>query len=438
MKNKTLMKTLSAILAVVMVLCSAPLSGFVGMKIPELKLPEWNLFDFSLKSEAITSGIYYYTISNEQATIYDCNAAASGSVVIPSTLDGYPVTTIDEYAFAFVTEIKSVTIPDSVTSIGENAFYKCTGLLEVTIGDGVTSIGKSAFEYCTFLKTVNIGDSVTSIDMYAFKDCVQMKNITLPNAITSIVSGAFYYCQRLKDVYYFGSKEDWDNINIGSSNESLTNATIHYLGAHVCEFKPEVTKEPTCTESGVMTYKCSCDNFYAEEIPVVEHNFGEWKISFSASNSNDIVMIRSCSVCGEADAKREANTGIIIVLKDSQGNIVDGSLTDANATQCLFTDIEDGEYEVEILQANHVTRTYQMTATDGQISGDFKLHYIGDINGDNKVTVLDYTQLLRHVKKTSSLDGYAFDCADVNGDGKLSLLDYTKLLRHVKKTEVLW
>ena len=52
MNNKPLMKTLSALLAVVMVICSAPLSGLVGLKFPELKLPEWKLFDFDVKAEA--------------------------------------------------------------------------------------------------------------------------------------------------------------------------------------------------------------------------------------------------------------------------------------------------------------------------------------------------------------------------------------------------
>ena len=43
MKNKALLKILSTILAVVMVLCSAPLSGFTGIELPDL---------FSVKAEA--------------------------------------------------------------------------------------------------------------------------------------------------------------------------------------------------------------------------------------------------------------------------------------------------------------------------------------------------------------------------------------------------
>ena len=55
MKNKTLLKALSTLLAVVMVLCSAPLSGFTGINLPDL---------FSLKAEAeeYTEGNNYYII----------------------------------------------------------------------------------------------------------------------------------------------------------------------------------------------------------------------------------------------------------------------------------------------------------------------------------------------------------------------------------------
>ncbi len=61
----------------------------------------------------------------------------------------------------------------------------------------------------------------------------------------------------------------------------------------------------------------------------------------------------------------------------------------------------------------------------------------GDVNGDEKITLADYTKILAQVKKTSELEGDALEAADVNGDGKVSLADYTKVLAHVKKTSML-
>ncbi len=37
------------------------------------------------------------------------------------------------------------------------------------------------------------------------------------------------------------------------------------------------------------------------------------------------------------------------------------------------------------------------------INVDIQLNLIGDINGDGKITLTDYTKILKHVKKTEDL-----------------------------------
>ena len=67
-----------------------------------------------------------------------------------------------------------------------------------------------------------------------------------------------------------------------------------------------------------------------------------------------------------------------------------------------------------------------------------KTGLIGDINGDGKVSLLDYGLVLAHVKKTKLLTGEQLQRADVNGDNKVTLLDYGLILAHVKKTKLLF
>ena len=139
------------------------------------------------------------------------------------------VTSIGRSAFDNCSSLTSIAIPDSVTSIGSSAFCYCTSLTSVAIGDRIKSIGDRTFEECTSLTSITIGDIVTSIGNYAFMDCSSLKSVTIPDSVISIGDRTFYNCSSLTDVYYNGNKEQWQSISIGSSNSSLTRATIHFL-----------------------------------------------------------------------------------------------------------------------------------------------------------------------------------------------------------------
>ena len=80
------------------------------------------------------------------------------------------VNIVDDMAFAFHSELKSVIIPKGVTSIGTYAFAMCQSLTDVVLPEGITSIGEGAFYNCTSLKHVTIPSSVTSIGNGAFTD----------------------------------------------------------------------------------------------------------------------------------------------------------------------------------------------------------------------------------------------------------------------------
>jgi len=68
-------------------------------------------------------------ITNGTAITITGYTALGGDVTIPSTINGYPVTTIGTNAFSG-SILTSVTIPDSVTSIGGYAFSDCYYLTE--------------------------------------------------------------------------------------------------------------------------------------------------------------------------------------------------------------------------------------------------------------------------------------------------------------------
>ena len=85
-----------------------------------------------------------------------------------------------------------------------------------------------AFAYELDIKEFVIPNNVMSIGDYAFTHCDNLNSVTIPSSVTSIGGYAFSRCDRLKDVYYEGSKEDWNNMKISSGNNKLLNITIHY------------------------------------------------------------------------------------------------------------------------------------------------------------------------------------------------------------------
>ena len=62
-----------------------------------------------------------------------------------------------------------------------------------------------------------------------------------------------------------------------------------------------VTTEATCSQEGVMTYKCKCGETKTAAIPKKEHTWGEWSTTEGANCAHGTYQKRTCSVCGATD-----------------------------------------------------------------------------------------------------------------------------------------
>ena len=159
------------------------------------------------------------TVGIANSAFSDCSSLKS--VTIP---DG--VTSIGDYAFEFCRSLTSITIPDSVTSIGRSAFYGCDNIIQIE--NGVSYVDKWAIDCDTSVISVELRTDTVGIGDYALYRCSSLTSITIPDSVTSIGRSAFYLCRSLETVYYAGSEEDWQKIDIGNYNYNLTNAEIIY------------------------------------------------------------------------------------------------------------------------------------------------------------------------------------------------------------------
>lgn len=235
-------------------------------------------YQFEFKDYIGLNYVYYaYTIPNTDATdssaftyvnhgdsieITGFNNSVS-DVVIPSEIEGLPVTAISVGAF-YLSTITSIEIPNTVTSIGEMAFLGCTSLKSVKLSTGVAKIDKNAFGSCSALREVQVAKDnpnfssldgvlyskaqdtlviypaaktdaaytipggVTSVAMYAFSENPYLETIAIPNSLIKVGDSAFFNCKNLRSVSYNGTEEEWNQITIGLLNEKLTGANIQY------------------------------------------------------------------------------------------------------------------------------------------------------------------------------------------------------------------
>ena len=98
----------------------------------------------------------------------------NGEGIIPNG-----TTEIEDYAFSWSQELKSITIPTSVTKIGNRAFNECWGLTSITIPNSVTKIGYEAFYECKNLKEIILFQTDPSKTEVTERSGLQKAQITL-------------------------------------------------------------------------------------------------------------------------------------------------------------------------------------------------------------------------------------------------------------------
>ncbi len=274
------------------------------------------------------------------------NCKSLTSMTIPRS-----VVSIGYDAFGWCESLTSVTILDGVRSIGNSAFTDCKSLTSVTIPNSVTSIGRGAFSSCASLTGIWVAEgnshyandasgvlfnkdkttlvqcpgafavytipgSVTSIGDDAFSGCASLTSVTIPDSVTSIGNYAFSCCGSLTDVYFTGTETAWNCITIGTANDALKNANIHYnYVSHTHSYKAVVTA-PTCTSKGYTTHTCACGDSYVDTyVDALGHAWDNGKVTKEPTATETGVRTYTCTRCSATKTETIPATGSVDVTQ---------------------------------------------------------------------------------------------------------------------------
>ena len=130
------------------------------------------------------------------------NVNFKSTINVPSQIGDFMVLKVGDNVFQNQTNLKEITLPNSVTEIGNSAFAGCSSLAKFDTNK-VTDIGTNAFANCTKMKTLTI-PKCTTIGRSAFDGCTSLTELNT-NRVSEIGYGAFANCIGLKKVT-FGNK----------------------------------------------------------------------------------------------------------------------------------------------------------------------------------------------------------------------------------------
>ena len=182
---------------------------------------------------------------------------AAGTLVIPSTIGGYPVTEIGASAFENCSSLVSVTLADSVKNIRDQAFRNCSALTQIQLPDNTVNIGYDAFYGCGSLTEMILPAGLLSIGSGAFGNCADLTFVIIPESVTDIGTQAFAGCQKITDIYYGGTLEGWNALQNRPSVQYVHYSCTTPEGHWVTE-----SLRANCQNGDGLCTSCSCG--YAE------------------------------------------------------------------------------------------------------------------------------------------------------------------------------
>jgi len=161
--------------------------------------------------------------SNDSVITITGYVGPTGPVVIPSTLNGFPVIAVASNAFLNSRGLTGITLPNTITNLGSLAFAGCTGLTSFAVPPG--SVGSGVLSNCTALTKIVLHTNLAIVGDSEFSGCTSLAAITIPANVGYIAPRAFQNCSNLTALYFLGNAPLSDTTIF----DGAANVTNYYL-----------------------------------------------------------------------------------------------------------------------------------------------------------------------------------------------------------------
>ena len=142
---------------------------------------------------------YLYSTGSSGVTLTKYFGEGESTLVLPTEVEGLPVTRIGEKCFEDHDEIEAVVLPETLKVIGYRAFYGCSKLSDMNLPDSLEQTGGWALAHTGFTSFV-FPEGFDTLGYGTFYGSRNLETVVLPEGVNSIGENTFRGCSKLQSV----------------------------------------------------------------------------------------------------------------------------------------------------------------------------------------------------------------------------------------------
>ncbi len=307
---------------------------------------------------------FIYSVNDKGTAVIEGHVNTSVTALnIPSTIGGYTVTHIGDWAFEEFYSLKNVTMADTIVDIGIAVFRDCYALQSIDFSDTLNHISVNAFENCRSLTALNLPDTVESIYSGFVDGCTGLREFHVPESLDYFSYDSFNTfasCPYLEKIT-FGSTIALESYYY-EDEERFSTSDMLYIPASVTEITCE---EPFTFANGVSDYGYSSNYYF-----VIAGRAGTEAERFADEHGivfmelSDIAEAGDYASLGDVDASDAVDSSDASKILAAYAAIATGEASPLTAVQTKAADVNlDGT--VDSSDASSVLSYYAYAATSG-------------------------------------------------------------------------